>query len=233
MCSIQKDHTFSAFTQFGLEMFDNYVSESNADNHIYLEFNVQSFVKALSSTKTTKTVYMKLSRYRGTPSLVFDMETLEGINIRQDISVKVLQPQEFSIYEEPNTVPPFLKLLVQKAKELRSVLSRMKIIDDAICIEANNQGILNISSSNVTVYMETTFSSVLPVDTDTTTDVSVKMKVEVKSLMKALSSIVIEPRAINFCFNDAALMIYVIMKGGVGNITYFIPGRLFEDSLVC
>lgn len=47
--------------------------------------------------------------------------------------------------------------------------------------------------------METTFSSVLPVDTDTTTDVSVKMKVEVKSLMKALSSIVIEPRAINFC----------------------------------
>ena len=56
-------------------------------------------------------------------------------------------------------------------------------------------------SSNVTVYMETTFSSVLPVDTDTTTDVSVKMKVEVKSLMKALSSIVIEPRAINFCYS--------------------------------
>ena len=92
--------------------------------------------------------------------------------------------------------------------------------------------------------METTFSSVLPVDTDTTSDVSVNMKVEVKSLMKALSSIVIEPRAINFClahslmmifvgFNDTALMIYVIMKGGVGNITYFIPGRLFEDSSVC
>lgn len=57
-------------------MFDNYFSESNADNHIYLEFTVQNFVKALSSTKTTKTVYMKLSRYRGTPSLVFDMEVL-------------------------------------------------------------------------------------------------------------------------------------------------------------
>lgn len=63
-------------------MFDNYVSESNADNHIYLEFNVQSFVKALSSTKTTKTVYMKLSRYRGTPSLVFDMEVLHFSSLR-------------------------------------------------------------------------------------------------------------------------------------------------------
>lgn len=32
-----------------------------------------------------------------------------------------------------------------KAKELRNVLSRMKIVDDAVCIEANNQGVLNIS----------------------------------------------------------------------------------------
>lgn len=61
-------------------MFDNYFSESNADNHIYLEFNVQSFVKALSSAKTTKTVYLKLSRYRGTPGLVFDMEVLRSFS---------------------------------------------------------------------------------------------------------------------------------------------------------
>lgn len=33
---------------------------------------------------------------------------LDGINIRQDISVKVLQQQEFSIYDEPNASPPFV-----------------------------------------------------------------------------------------------------------------------------
>lgn len=38
-----------------------------------------------------------------------------------------------------------MKLCVRKAKELRGVLSRMKIVDDAISIEANNQGMLNVS----------------------------------------------------------------------------------------
>lgn len=99
------------------------------------------------------------------------------------------------------------------------------------------------SSSNVTVFMETTFSSAIPVDTDTSTDIAVRMRVEVKSLIKALASITSEPRALNFCtlcarvwrtgFNDVALMIYVIMKNDVGNIIYYIPGQLFEECAVC
>lgn len=47
--------------------------------------------------------------------------------------------------------------------------------------------------------METTFSSAIPVDTDTSTDIAVRMRVEVKSLIKALASITSEPRALNFC----------------------------------
>ncbi|KAM7455748.1 hypothetical protein BLSTO_03497 [Blastocystis sp. subtype 1] len=229
MCAIQKDHTFSAYTQFLLDMFDDYLSESNANNHIYLEFNSHSFSKAMANTKSVKSVRMKLSCYRGTPSLLFDMEMLDGISIRQDLSVKVLQLQEFSIYEEPTTAPPFLKLCVRKAKELRGVLSRMKIVDDAISIEANNQGMLNVSSSNVTVFMETTFSSVQAVDTDTSTVISAHMRVDIKSLMKALASIQVEPKAVHFCFNDVALIIYVIMKAGAGNVTYFIPGQIVEE----
>lgn len=89
-------------------MFDDYLSESNANNHIYLEFSSHSFIKAMTNTKSVKNVRMKLSCYRGTPSLLFDMEMLDGINIRQDLSVKVLQSQEFSIYEEPNTIPPYV-----------------------------------------------------------------------------------------------------------------------------
>lgn len=142
-----------------------------------------------------------------------------------------------------------LKLCVQKAKELRGVLSRMKIVDSAISIEANNQGTLNISwvlwnslicrSSNVTVFMETTFSSVTAVDTDMSNVISVRMRIEIKSLMKALASIQIEPKAIHFCetssflslpgFNDVALILYVVMKSNVGSITYYIPGQIMED----
>lgn len=36
---------------------------------------------------------------------------LDGINIRQDISVKVLQQSDFSIYDEPNATPPFVTTL--------------------------------------------------------------------------------------------------------------------------
>ena len=43
------------------------------------------------------------------------MEMLDGISIRQDVSVKVLQSQEFSIYEEPNTDPPFVALLLLRS----------------------------------------------------------------------------------------------------------------------
>ena len=125
----------------------------------------------------------------------------------------------------------------------------MKIVDSAISIEANNQGPLNISwvrwsslicrSSNVTVFMETTFSSVTAVDTDMSNVISVRMRIEIKSLMKALASIQIEPKAIHFCgissllsltgFNDVALILYVVMKSNVGSITYYIPGQIMED----
>ena len=35
---------------------------------------------------------------------------VDGISIRQDINVKVLQQDEFSIYDEPNTSPPFVAI---------------------------------------------------------------------------------------------------------------------------
>lgn len=103
-------------------MFEDYLSESNTDNHIYLEFKTQSFTKAMTNSKSTKSVRMKLSCYRGIPGLLFDMEVwvalscdskmMDGINIRQDINVKVLQQQEFSIYDEPNTTPPFVSSFI-------------------------------------------------------------------------------------------------------------------------
>ena len=57
-------------------MFDNYHSESNNDNHIYLEFSAGTLTKALSNAKSARTVKMKLSCYRGTPGLLFDMEVM-------------------------------------------------------------------------------------------------------------------------------------------------------------
>lgn len=87
--------------------------------------------------------------------------------------------------------------------------------------------------------METTFSSVTAVDTDMSNVISVRMRIEIKSLMKALASIQIEPKAIHFCgyfpllshlgFNDVALILYVVMKSNVGSITYYIPGQIMED----
>ena len=55
-------------------MFENFLSESKTDNHIFLEFKPQSFTKAMSSSKSTKSVHVKLSCYRGVPGLLFDME---------------------------------------------------------------------------------------------------------------------------------------------------------------
>lgn len=55
-------------------MFDNYCVESGTGNHIYLEFSAATLTKALSNTKTARTVSVKLSCYRGVPGLLFDME---------------------------------------------------------------------------------------------------------------------------------------------------------------
>lgn len=54
----------------------------------------------------------------------------------------------------------------------------------------------------MTVFMETTFSSVVAVDTDMTTVISIRMRIEIKSLMKALASIQIEPKAVHFCMEE-------------------------------
>lgn len=55
-------------------MFDDYLAESNLDNHIYLEFKTQAFAKAMTNSKNSKNVRVKLSCHRGVPGLLFDME---------------------------------------------------------------------------------------------------------------------------------------------------------------
>lgn len=66
---------------------------------------------------------------------------------------------------------------------------------------------------NVTVFMETTFAA-QPVDTDEDTVLTARMSVQIKALMKALASILIEPKAVHFCemidheFDEQALMMW-------------------------
>ena len=55
-------------------MFDDYLAESNLDNHIYLEFKTQAFTKAMTNSKNSKNVRVKLSCHSGVPGLLFDME---------------------------------------------------------------------------------------------------------------------------------------------------------------
>ena len=65
-------------------MFDNYLSESTTNNHIYMKFSVSTLKKALSNKKADRIVRMKLSCYRGTPGLLFDMEVFILMNYYVD-----------------------------------------------------------------------------------------------------------------------------------------------------
>ena len=99
-------------------MFDDFLSESNINNHIFIEFSAATLTKALSNTKSARSVKVKLNSFRGNPGLLFEIEVLivvpshiqmlDGINIRQDISVRLLQQSEYCLYDEPNASPPYV-----------------------------------------------------------------------------------------------------------------------------
>lgn len=79
--------------------------------------------------------------------------------------------------------------------------------------------------------METTFSSVQAVDTDTSTVISAHMRVDIKSLMKALASIQVEPKAVHFCPRRSTTITRRLQRRGAYHLRDYEGGSGERDLL--
>lgn len=222
--SVLYDRSFSSFVALKPDMFEEYVVESIDNNRIFVEMNIGLLVKAMTVSKEICRLSLRLQQRPEGKILLLTIELSNSLILKQDIQVDVVGSDDVDMYKEPYQSISELSIQVDKAKELRGVLSRMKNVEKIVDIQADNHGTMSIKCSNVSVVMDTTFEAVQPINADVTRDIVVTIRLESKSLVHALLSLQVAPLRVVFGFDRNHLIVYVVLKDTIGSIKYYIPG---------
>lgn len=228
----------AAFTNFKQsEWFDSYRIESQNENQIGLEMDIQNLLSALRSAAAADEILMKLSK-KGLPVLTFEISTPLG-PILQDVPVVVLSRVRLAEFAEPDyriakgfTLPPLASL--------HTIVDRMKGLSNELHISAhlleqNATLTLNVITDSVSI--STTYSqlSVASYDNNEQThmtssqepalNTSFEAIVELKSFSKSLCGHQVQPKHAVCCILPSCVMVHLIIPLDV-LITYYLPRKV-------
>lgn len=231
----------AAYTNFKRsEWFESYRIESQNDNQIGLEMDVQNLLRALRSAAAADEILMKLSK-KGVPVLTFEIRTPLG-PILQDIPVIVLSKVRLAEFEEPSyenvkgfTLPPLASL--------HTVVDRMKGLSNELHMKARlaeQKASLTIRVLTDSVSVSTSYTDLSPVSYDNeeqsgsapsqedSENTTVEATVELKSFSKSLYGHQVQPKHAICCVLPSCVMVHLIIPWDV-LMTYYLPRRVFAS----
>lgn len=146
-------------------MFSSFVIESNAENVINLELNVDSLGRLLRSIGDTGTVVMKLTKRDRYPMLSFSTTyfgRLGGSNVvTHDLHVRVLSTAFIAQITEPVIPDPDVVVMVPSLLQLAQISGSLRGLSDKILIAANMDGKFSIGIATPAVSTETLFRGLI------------------------------------------------------------------------
>lgn len=146
-------------------MFTSFVIESNADNVINLELNVDSLGRLLRNVGETGTVVMKLTKRDRYPMLSFSTTyfgRLGGSNVvTHDLHVRVLSTAFIAQITEPVIPDPDVVIMVPSMGQLAQISGSLKGLSDKILLGGNMDGKFTIGISTPAVSTETLFKGLI------------------------------------------------------------------------
>ncbi|WVR03258.1 hypothetical protein IAU60_000249 [Kwoniella sp. DSM 27419] len=218
-------------------LFDNFKIESNANNEIWLEVNLESLLKVLrsadssvggigesrqSAALTDSDVTLKLNKKGNQPIWAFEIrgQTAAGkhMSITHEIDVKILSPKRQQELQEPLCPQPDIHVVLPNLFELRNLASRLSHVADDVKVSANHNGTLQLSVRSSRVNLSTTWNDLsVPTSTVTAEDDQpppspehmFSATVSIKGLLKFLTSHLVGGVAIACICEDHCLIAYV------------------------
>ncbi|KAJ2901159.1 Checkpoint protein hus1 [Coemansia aciculifera] len=230
-------------------LFEDYQIESNFNNEIYLEFNIDNLQRALRSTQGGGAlgVTMKLvKKLGGLPvlSLIIRSQSATGreITLCQDVPVRLLSAEQMDAIREPLVPEGQIHIMMPPLNNVRSIAERMKGMGDRVAVSANRNGEMNVRVANDLVDITTYFRGLETMSYDTTTQETstdggggtgrlssetFTAVVDMKNFLKFLQSHHVAPKNVMCCISEHhALIIYVY----IGSAGYTGAAAMHDSS---
>lgn len=212
------------------EWFDSYRIESQNNNQIGLELDINNLLRALRSATAADYILVKLTK-KGLPVLTFEISTPLG-PILQDIPVAVLSAVRLAEYQEPQHEQT-IGLALPPLNRLHTMVDRMKALSQTLYLDAelraDNSGLaLRVTTDMVSVSTNYRGLSVATIDQDEGMDESRQHNltaiVDMKNFSRCLYGHSAQPNHA-LCFIHQSCVMLHLMLPCDATITYYIPRR--------
>lgn len=146
-------------------MFTNYVIESNAENVINLELNVDSLGRLLRSVGESAHLSIKLTRRDRYPMLSFTTQYFgkQGGNntVTHDLHVRVLSSTFIAQIAEPVIPEPDVVILLPPLTHLLQISTSLRSLSDKVLLGANMDGEFTVGIATPAVSTSTLFRNLV------------------------------------------------------------------------
>eukprot|EP01127_Copromyxa_protea_P018921 TRINITY_DN6046_c0_g1_i2.p1 TRINITY_DN6046_c0_g1~~TRINITY_DN6046_c0_g1_i2.p1 ORF type:complete len:273 (-),score=30.40 TRINITY_DN6046_c0_g1_i2:23-841(-) len=211
-------------------LFSDYKIVSKHSNEISFNVNLDNLIRGLKSGQLAQEVTVKLTKKGGTAylQLAIEMTPTRSMTITQEIPIQIISPAQLAAFTEPTLPDPEVYIMMPGLKSLRSVIERMKNIDDFLVIQANMAGELTFKVQTEVVSIATFYRKLDHPHIEgrdppkANPDQTARVKVDIKKFARFMYSYQVQPQNVICCIvEDTALVLHVLLDDLF--ITYYIP----------
>ncbi|GAO48664.1 checkpoint clamp complex protein Hus1 [Saitoella complicata NRRL Y-17804] len=224
---------------------DDYHIQSNANNTINLEFNIENLTRSLRSASSATEVQMRLTKRDKHPMLSFII-TLPGHGggtnvVTQDIHVRVLTLSYVASIREPICPEPDVHIILPPLGVMRQHSERFQRLSDKIILRANMSGSLHLLAHSDSIRIQTAWTNLINPELDPAQvpnpaehpsqlrpkDKFASVRIDAKEWVSLLRVSVVAKRVIACFCEGHALVLYVYVtepeEEASAVLTYYIP----------
>lgn len=215
------------------DWFESYRIESQNENQIGLELDMNNLMRALRSASAADHIVVKLTK-KGVPVLTFEISTPLG-PILQDIPVVVLSAVRLAEFQEPHheqthglALPPLAKL--------HNMVDRMKALSQTLYLDAqlrSQNAVLSLRVTTDMVSVSTTYTGLTVASYDfeeselqlhSSRQATLTAIVDMRNFSRCLHGHQVQPTHALCFIHPTCVMLHLMLPCDV-TISYFVPRR--------
>ena len=209
-------------------VFQDYRIESQSDNTIFFEIELDLLSRALSSGKNAPHCYLKLVKRGLRPCLCLETRALE-VDVVHDIPIKIMRASEIVYYRPPEVPPPTVALDLPRGKLMKTIVDRMGKIARRVHIVVEQAGRIVFTVVHSEAIIKTHYAGLQPrFDTldrssDAYNKAAVQLDIRKLSAILNLHSMSWESSSIYIVDNLALVLNVILSPPDAGTVTFFVP----------
>lgn len=226
----------SAFAQLNPEeLFMDWRIESQTNNIILLEVQLQNILDALNSAKKAPQCQIKLAKRSGQACLCLETRALE-IDVLHEIPVTLIRASDAAYYNPPPVDRPQVQLTLPMGRGLKNIVDRVKSLSKHLYLKATMAGSLDVRVANDQVEIRSFFTELQPsfenLDDEDEEDImqgKAYVKLESKPFSTALQCTPIATNSLICLEENHTVVVHNQLNGGT--ITFYLAVQNIDDAM--